>query len=303
VAKTSCIRICSPNGEFWDLASDEPMGYVLDREKFESGLALRAERLGAEFVWNYNVTREGLSKLKDKYDYIVGADGYPSVVADWVGAPRPSLEDVEHCIQKVVKLGGHPQNRIDIYFGCSFAPCGYAWVFPKGDGEVRLGLGVALSLKLNVKSFLDFFCWYVTHDLDGRELVSRLLPLAKPRKSNVFMNGKVLLVGDAGLFADPSFGAGIPQAIYSGLACGKAIAEGRPERFDDYIGWLRKENMFRYRVKRIITSLSDRDWNKIVKQLQKGKPVFDVSSGAGLTAVCKWVFWRNPRFLFKFIFG
>jgi digeranylgeranylglycerophospholipid reductase len=302
VAKTSCIRICSPNGEFWDLESDEPMGYVLNREVFEKSLAEKAERLGAEFVWNYNVTKESLSKLKDKYDYIVGADGYPSVVAKWVGAEEPPLKDVEHCIQNVIRLESHPQNRIDIYFG-KFAPSGYAWIFPKGDGEVRVGLGTALSLGLNVKSLLDFFSYYVAYDLDGKELVSRLLPLSRPRKTNVFLNGKVLFVGDAGLYVDASFGSGVPQAIYSGLACGRALAEGHPERFDEHIGWLCKENTFRYRVKRVITSLSDEDWNKIVKQLQKGKPTFDVSSGAGLTAVCKWVFRRNPRFLFKFIFG
>lgn len=298
LAKTDTIRLHSPDGNFWDMKS--AFGYVLDRGVFERRLAERAESLGAEFVWNYNVTVEHLSKLQREYDYIVGADGYPSVVAKWVDAPEPPLNDIEHCIQKVVKMT-HPQSRIDIYFGNRFAPSGYAWVFPKGNGECRIGLGTALSLKLNVKSLLDFFSYFTAYDLEDRELISRLLPLCKPRKTNVFLGGRVMLTGDSGFFVDPSFGSGIPPAVYSGRACGRAIAEGNPFAYDKYISWLRRENIYRYKVKRILTSMSDKDWNDMVKMLNKENPTFDISRGAGLKAVAKWVFMRKPFLLLKFL--
>jgi flavin-dependent dehydrogenase len=302
LAKTECIRLHSPDGNYWDF--ENAFGYVLDREIFERKLAERAEKLGAELVWNYNVTVESLSKLKREYDYVVGADGYPSVVAKWVGAEEPPLKDIEHCIQKTVKLESHPQNRIDIYFGRTFVPdgCGYAWLFPKGAGEVRAGLGVSLSSKLNVKSLLDFYGYHVAYDLEDKDLISRLLPLCPPRKSNVFLDGKVLLVGDAGLWTDASFGSGIPPAIYSGRACGKAIAEGKPYLFDKYVSWLRKENQYRYKIKRVLTSFSNENWNDMVRTLNKGKPAFTISSGSGgLRAVAKWVFKRKPRLILKFL--
>ncbi|PIZ62037.1 MAG: digeranylgeranylglycerophospholipid reductase, partial [Candidatus Marinimicrobia bacterium CG_4_10_14_0_2_um_filter_48_9] len=32
--------------------------------------------------------------------------------------------------------------RIDFYVGHTYAPGGYLWVFPKGDGKANIGLGV-----------------------------------------------------------------------------------------------------------------------------------------------------------------
>jgi len=302
LAEVNCFRLYAPNGEFWDFKSEETVGYVLSREVFESRMAERAEKLGAELVWNCNVTKASLSRLREKYDYIVGCDGYPSVVGDWVGASKPPSYDVEHCVQKAASWKSFPQNRIDIYFGSRF-PQGYGWVFPKGNSEVRIGLGVALSLGANVKALLDFFSYYACYDLEEKELISKLLPVAKPRKSNVFMNSRVLLVGDAGLHVDPAFGGGIIQAICAGKACGKAIAEGKPCNYDKYVGWLRKENLWRYRVKKVLISLSDKDWNEIVKKLGESKPVFEASSGKVLRKVAGWMMLRKPKLLWKFLRG
>ena len=302
LAQVNCFRLYAPNGAFWDFKSDEVVGYVLDREAFEFRMAERVERLGAEFVWNHNVTKDTLPKLSKKYNYVIGCDGYPSVVGDWVGASKPPLYDVEHCVQKVAMWQSFPQNRIDIYFGSRF-PQGYGWVFPKGNSEVRIGLGVALSLGANVKALLDFFSYYVSYDLEETELISKLLPVAKPRKSNVFMNSRVLLVGDAGLHVDPAFGGGIIQAICAGKACGKAIAEGKPYKYDEYVKWLKKENKWRYRVKKVLVSLSDEEWNSIVKKLGESKPVFEASSGKVLRKVAGWMMLRKPKLLWKFLSG
>ena len=303
LAKINCFRAYSPDLHYWDFKTDEILGYILNREVFERNLAKRVESLGAEFFWNYNITEEALGRLKLRFDYIVGCDGFPSVVGKWAGAPQPALCDIAHVIQKVVKHKQQPQNRLDIYFGSRYAKQGYAWVFPKGEDEIRMGLGVLLSLKLNVKALLDFFSYNVAYDLEEKELISRLLPLTKPRKTNVFCNGEVLLVGDAGLHIDPVSGAGIWQAVYAGKACGKAIAEGKPRNYDDYVRWLDGENRWGYRGKKLLVGLRDQEWNEIINKLNKENPVFTSSKGSALRTIAKWIMRKKPSLFWRFIRG
>ena len=149
---------------------------------------------------------------------------------------------------------------------------------------------------------MDFFAYYVAYDLEDRELISKLLPLCKPPKTGVY--GNILLVGDALPSIDPSFGGGIVESIISGQMVAKAILENQLQNYDRY--WkesLIGENAFRYRIKRVLTSLSDKDWNEIVKKLGESKPVFEASSGKVLRKVAGWMMLRKPKLLWKFLRG
>jgi len=292
--RITCFRVYSPDLNFWDFKSMEPVGYILKRDAFDRYLIKEAERLGAQLL---EMAVRTLKELPD-YDVLVLADGFPSLARS-LGHPQPKLSDIEYCIQKIIKWRSFPRDRIDIYFK-RFSPGGYAWCFPKDRGECRIGLGVPLDLDVNVKSLLDFFSYHVAYDLKDRELIAKMLPLCGPPKTGVY--GNVLLVGDALPSIDPAFGGGIVESIVCGQMAARAILEGNLKNYDKY--WresLGKENRWRYRVKRVLVSLTDKEWNWIVKKLRNAEPRFEVSSAKVLRKVVKWTLLRNPKLLWKFI--
>jgi len=300
VARIRRICIYGPDGNCCEFRGDSDYGYILNRELFEQDMAKRVEGLGGKFLLGHGVSVEGL-KSYHEYDYIVGADGYPSTVAKWVGGPEPQAYDVHHCFQKEILWDWFPKDTIEIYFGSKVAPKGYLWLFQSGEGKVRAGLGTPLSERANLLGLLDSFLERQVYDYEEINVVSKLIPTARPRATNVFLRGKVgfVLVGDAGLFCDPLTGGGIIQAIASGKAAGRALAEGKPLKYDQYINWLRKQNGRRYRLKKVLYSFSDEDLNELI-QTMKGFTPKTMSIGKELRRAVIRLLWRKPSLFKKF---
>lgn len=302
VANIKRARIYSPNGSYWEMRGDKPYGYVLDRTIFERSLAERVESLGGKIITNFKVTMNSLADLVWKYDYVVGADGFPSTVRRMMNFPNPPLEDIHFCVQKTISLDHYPQDTIEIYFG-SIAPGGYAWIFPGGKNLVRIGLGIPLSIGANPAKLLEKFISRQTH-YECVENVAKIIPTAKPHFGNLKKpkHGRVygLLVGDAGLFCDPLTGGGILQAIASGKAAGKAIAEGDLSRFPHYIKWLIKQNINRYKLKRALLKFNDEDFNSLVETLKEFKPK-TMSLGKEIRRAVLHLILKKPRLLAKLL--
>ncbi len=301
IAHIKRARVYSPNGKYWELKGEKPYGFVLDRSIFEAKMAERVENLGGKIITNYRVTRQTLAKLEDEYDFIIGADGFPSTVRLWLGLPMPSPEDIHICVQKTITMDYYPQDTVEVYFG-SLAPGGYAWIFPAGKNHVRIGLGVPLKYckkGLNPNMLLERFIERQTVNYEVLEKVAKVIPTAKPN----FMNKQkpnTLLVGDAGLFCDPLTGGGIVQAIASGRAAGQAIIEGNPSKFHKTIGWLVKQNNSRYRLKRALLKFNDEDFNSLVEALKEFKPK-SMSLGREIRRALIQLLTKKPKLLAKLL--
>jgi len=268
------VRMYGPSMKYWELRSVPNYGYVLDREVFEGYLAESVERLGGKIIVNTNVKTGFLDSAKAKYDYIVGADGPTSTVRSWLGLPEAKREDMHLGVQKTFVMDYFPSETIELYFGEKAAPKGYAWAFSCGGNKVRMGLGVPLSEISNDKTAAaklleDFIGRHVTEYSNAVE-IAKLIPTGPMPSTGVY--GKVLLAGDALPSTDPATGGGIIQALASGLAAGKAIAEGKPENYDKHMDWLRKQNRTRLRLKKVLFSFTDEDLDLMIETLQKFKP-------------------------------
>jgi len=295
VARIQRLRMFSPSREVWEFRGSCDYGYVLNRTVFEKYMAEKVERLGGAFVLGRRVRFEDLNKWYGKFDVIVGADGPSSTVRRWLGLPSHSSEDLHVGVQKTVSMNHYPQDTIEIYFGSKIAPKGYVWIFPCGENYVRIGLGVALSEKVNVKKLLDRFIAAQGVEHNG-EVIGKLIPTAPPPKTGVY--GNVLLVGDALPTTDPLTGGGICQAIASGKAAGKAIAEGNPQSYDTYIGWLTKQNSKRYRLKNALLKLKDKDLDDMIKIMKGFKPM-TVSVEKELKRVVVHLLTKKPSLITK----
>jgi len=124
----------------------------------------------------------------------------------------------------------YPQDELYLIMGSSFAPRGYAWVFPRGNGRVRLGVGVIHpDCDEDARAYLD----RIMHDIPQLsekfkgaspiEYHTGLFPSEAPLER--FSRAGLLLVGDAGGQGSTLVGEGIRFAIYSGQMGGQVAAE------------------------------------------------------------------------------
>jgi digeranylgeranylglycerophospholipid reductase len=119
---------------------------------------------------------------------------------------------------------------VEMYFG-SVAPGGYAWIIPKGDGKVNVGLGMRRSIANDdtpLRQYIDKFVYQnklVSPNLKRAKIVSRvgaIIPVGGPLKRTWTPN--TLLVGDAAGHVMASNGGGIPTAICGGIIAGETIS-------------------------------------------------------------------------------
>lgn len=225
---------------------DTPLGYVVDRRRFDRYLMTMAERVGVE-VWlkteALGYTAQGNGKallhlsrfgrpLTVQTDVIVGADGLQSQVGKWAGLrTHIKLSELASCLQYVVD---HVETNglLEIITGFEWAPGGYAWLFPKGHGYAEVGLGVIRSrTEHDARWHLDYFMQHSflaerLKDCRILEIQGGGVPLAAPLKKQYADH--IILVGDAARQVNPITGGGIHTALRGGLIAGHFLADFLP---------------------------------------------------------------------------
>ncbi len=237
----------------------KPLGYVVDRRRFDRYLFTLAERVGVE-IWlktegeNYKPLEDGTCEVylrrlnKDitiKTKVLVGADGLQSQVGKWAGLQTHiKMTELASCFQFIVD-GVETNGLLEIITGHEWAPGGYAWLFPKGNGYAEVGLGVIRTMtKENAQ-------WHLDHFIQNSFLKERLknartleihgggVPLAAPLKTQYTNN--LILVGDAARHVNPITGGGLHTAMKGGMIAGEFLAElihgGKEARAENLKGY------------------------------------------------------------------
>jgi digeranylgeranylglycerophospholipid reductase len=220
----------------------KPLGYVVDRRRFDRYLATQAERAGAT-IWlktealGYRPLPDGTCELDVlkfgealtiKAKVVGGADGVQSQVGKWAGIKTHiKLSELASCLQLIVD-GVQTDGLLEIITGHEWAPGGYAWVFPKGHGYAEIGLGITTTMcSGNAQQYLDhfikdsFFKERFQH-CKILEIQGGGVPLAAPLKTQCADN--LVLVGDAARHVNPITGGGLHTALASGKIAGEFIA-------------------------------------------------------------------------------
>jgi len=229
--------------EYGNGEDQKPLGFVVDRRRFDRYLMTQAERAGAE-VWlktealGYQTYIDGTCEVKlihfnknisIKTRVLVGADGLQSQVGKWAGLhTHIKLNELASCLQYVVD-GVETDGLLEIITGQHWAPGGYAWVFPKGHGYAEIGLGVARTMTPHdARWHLDYFMknsFFKERFQNARilEIQGGGVPLAAPLKTQFADN--LVLVGDAARHVNPITGGGIHTAVQSGQIAANFLAE------------------------------------------------------------------------------
>lgn len=212
------------------IRTDVP-GLLIDRARFDQGLADEAARAGARILTASSLlaldaarrlatVRQNGRTLCLGYDYLVAADGPRSRVAQSIGlAPLQCLYSYQYRVPLRRRM-----DDTEVWQDSRF-PGGYAWLFPCGD-EANLGVAgfseAAPSLKTGLRE--------LHRELRARGRLGEgilrhsagPIPVSGLRQPLVY--DRHLFVGDAGGFCHPITGAGIAMAVDSGCAAGEAIA-------------------------------------------------------------------------------
>jgi digeranylgeranylglycerophospholipid reductase len=267
-------------------------GFILYRKLFDADLAAMAAEAGAEimtkaYVYGLMIERGTIAGVKVRHlakDYeirsaiVIGADGVESRVGRFAGIDtRTPPENMDACVQMMLTGIDIDPEFLEIHFGERIAPEGYLWVFPKGPKTANVGLGISGNFSKEKKAiaYLDKFVTRRFPDASVLTLVAGGVPTLPTLKTIV--KDRLMLVGDAAHQANPLSGGGISNALIAGRIAGRVAAEAvragdaSAERLSEYPrDWHKaegKNNERAYRIKKVVTKLSDADLNKIAKIL------------------------------------
>lgn len=212
-------------------------GFLIDRPRFDRDLARKAAALGATVLCSTSLIRsEGPTwiassageELAFQPKVVVAADGANSRVAKCVDLKAPDLLAGVQC---EVPLSG-PLSKTIIFLHKKIVG-GYAWLFPKGTAA-NVGLGIVPGSDTSPAALLDQFLLFLRSAglvRPGRlARTGGVIPVSGLREFLVKDN--VVFCGDAAGLTHPITGAGIPQAIVSGEAAGRAAVKAA--RSGDY---------------------------------------------------------------------
>lgn len=178
----------------------------------------------------------------------------------------------------------YPQDEAFLIMGSSYAPSGYAWAFPRGNGRVRLGVGVIHpDSEDDARGYLDTIIRDLPQ-LNSRfkgaspiEYHTGLFPDEGPVER--FSSDGLLLAGDAGGHGSTLVGEGIRYAIYSGQMAGR-VAAGAIKAGDTSASYLSRfdkqwrarfgrEMDISYQVNKRIASYGDEQWDDALTFLKR----------------------------------
>jgi digeranylgeranylglycerophospholipid reductase len=303
---SGCI-IRSPDGEEFRITYPD-VGWILDRTKFDPGLAQMAKDRGAAVKTNAKaigvqdstvIVREETAQKAYTFKILIGADGIASRVGRWMGIDtRLGPYAIEVCAACILEGVTVDTNYIRLIFGHTYAPGGYAWVFPKSPTSVNVGLGIAPP-KTKKKAYA--LLKQLLHDEFPDAVVqTRIFGGVPSRILRRFSGKNFYLVGDAARFTDPVSGAGIANGVRSGvIAARNAVSRlhGEKDTYEKEIKQLFLNEIVKHlRIRNFYIKLGDDEYNevfRIARRLLGSKTIHTIN----ITDVVREIVLSSPRLL------
>jgi len=163
---------------------------------------------------------------------LIGADGGSSTVARLMRGSAPPRRDRFIASRAYFANVEGPDDQLDVYFGHSSFP-GYCWLFPTGNGEANVGLGMALETwPAHNRTPADMLRRLMRDDaalaarLRNASLRGKIVgwPLITYNHRLPIVSGRVMLIGDAAGLINPLNGEGIQYALLSARWAAETLA-------------------------------------------------------------------------------
>ena len=246
-------------------------GYMLNRIKLPECQNERARKMGIDFDFEVNLTGllyddgqvigiQGIDN-KNKQPYkktaklVVDATGVTSMLRNQIKNTdkierKIDRKDVESTGRHIMyfEKGEDDLSEFDpdyciIHLDQDIAPGGYAWVFPKGDNKVNIGLGVEktslekrnkrLGKNDNVSSLINEYVKRnraiknpkLSMDPEDKDNVTGNFQVSVRRQNDCMVANGYMLVGDSAWMPKPLDAGGIGPALIAGTIIGKCAVD------------------------------------------------------------------------------
>ncbi len=223
------LRFTWKGGEAVDapIGTKEPL-WMVKRSEFDHFLVKQAMVRGADLkdgtpalglrfeagAWTVE-TREGPLRAR----YLIAADGAKGPTAKWLGFTDRKRYIAGALEAEFPGLSSEP-GVVHLDFGTVMK--GYAWNFPKGDGQ-GLGLGALRGKQdKDLRSLLATYTQSFGVPLEACHLMAH--PIHCWDGDQVLHTHQAVLAGEAACVVDPFTAEGIRPSIFSGLRAAEAIA-------------------------------------------------------------------------------
>jgi geranylgeranyl reductase family protein len=141
------IEFVSPRGERWSFACERPLARVVVRSELDSHLGDRAEAAGAEIRLRQRAAEvrrsESGVRVLVKSDGVEELSARALVVATGAGMPllrKLGFHEIPETLLGVQTEIDFAADKVEVHLGRAWAPEGFAWVVPLGEGRAKIGL-------------------------------------------------------------------------------------------------------------------------------------------------------------------
>jgi digeranylgeranylglycerophospholipid reductase len=213
---------------------------------------------------HYSTKIRSKSQLQDKFQIIVAADGYRSVIAkeaDLLASKKPRQIGVG--IGFTVKGNFDPES-IEIWLDNHFSLNGYSYVIPFSKHEASL---VSASIGKAVNQAIYRERLEELAELRNWKLHSAWVDFESWYDFSSYAEANLYVIGNAGSFTEPAFGFGLKWSIESAKLCTRAIHENV-----DFNVLVRRELLPDFEsfqiIKKAFEKAEDSDYDKFVKRFR-----------------------------------
>ncbi|MHA2253568.1 MAG: geranylgeranyl reductase family protein [Candidatus Kariarchaeaceae archaeon] len=169
--KIKQAKFISPTGKSILINRNKSELLVLDRPKLDAYLANKAQKLGANFlyqstvkeiqrrskIWKIFFTTERKNCSPITATIAISAEGHHPKISAQTGLPTPSNNWFLPGIQYELDNVGVPEkDTVELFFGNNVAPGFFAWMIPLNEVQARVGLAIHPNLSKGARYYLNY---------------------------------------------------------------------------------------------------------------------------------------------------
>ena len=208
---------------------------------------------------------------------VIDASGFSSIIATRAGLHK-NFERYGYGAEYDLYAPNYDQDRVYLIMGSKIAPSGYAWLFPRGNGRVRVGVGVIKpdADSEDARIYLDEIAQRVPQlapmlaSASPVEYHTGLFPSEAPPEKMILPG--FVATGDAAMQGSTLVGEGIRYAIGAGRIAGRVVGESikagdwSPKALsryeDEWRSHYLRDLKIAYQINQRIARFTDRQWDK-----------------------------------------
>jgi len=236
-------------GRFSHAETPDTIVITMNRKNLGSFQKARLDNAGLKILSGTKVTEIRESSLitssgeEYRYKYLVGADGYASIVRRYLKLP---VKRKLIGIQYIVPMPGL-DPKLEVFLDSRHFHAWYGWIFPHKD---KIAVGCCCDTRyLSSKKLKDnFHRWLERNDIDISDAEYQSAPISYDYRGLRF--GNVFLAGEAAGMASGLTGEGIYQSLISGIEVAAYITGQKNESED--MKYVARYNRIQLRIMKLM---------------------------------------------------